>query len=531
MMKRLCFILGMSWWGLGMLWGQNTPDSTRFEVIEDQIPVLIRSQPDSVRLLLEEQGRLIAHGDLYESTRTDFRVRWYNNWGIYHRLQSDLDQALHYYRLSNAAQDSAANPTRKAILYNNIANVHFQRGDYPLALDQHFHALSIREAIQDSAGMLMSQGNIGLVYENLGEAAEARTHYLQGLALAETLNDTNMLAWTFTSLGTLDLGAGKWETAEDYLRKSSRLKAHLGDQRGISFNLTNLGAVFLHRYQMATDNALGDSIEQYLGRAEALQLEMNNDFGLAATWNYLGEWYLATHRYRQAVETLRRADSLTAVRDHPQERVRSLELLSEAEAGRGNYAAALTWHQQFKELSDTLFNAERDREIGRKEAWLRYQQELREDQLQYTSQLALEAAGRDRQRLILVITALSLVLALLLIGRLYQKWRGARQDRDIAEAEREMLAQQNEELEGRIKEIQAKLEGAREELPAYMERLTKREMEVLLSLGKGLTDKEIAERLFISVATVRTHNRKIYEKLALKNRTEAVALLHRYQLT
>lgn len=52
--------------------------------------------------------------------------------------------------------------------------------------------------------------------------------------------------------------------------------------------------------------------------------------------------------------------------------------------------------------------------------------------------------------------------------------------------------------------------------------LSKRENEVLNLLSKGLLYKEIADKLSISVGTVRQHIHKIYEKLHVQNRTEAI---------
>jgi DNA-binding NarL/FixJ family response regulator len=52
--------------------------------------------------------------------------------------------------------------------------------------------------------------------------------------------------------------------------------------------------------------------------------------------------------------------------------------------------------------------------------------------------------------------------------------------------------------------------------------LSDREMEILNALGQGLRYKEIAENLFISIDTVRTHIRNIYEKLQVHSRTQAL---------
>jgi DNA-binding NarL/FixJ family response regulator len=54
------------------------------------------------------------------------------------------------------------------------------------------------------------------------------------------------------------------------------------------------------------------------------------------------------------------------------------------------------------------------------------------------------------------------------------------------------------------------------------ENLSRRENEILAYLAKGYRYREIAETLFISIETVRTHVRNIYEKLQVRSRTEAV---------
>ncbi|MBK9419042.1 MAG: response regulator transcription factor [Flavobacteriales bacterium] len=52
------------------------------------------------------------------------------------------------------------------------------------------------------------------------------------------------------------------------------------------------------------------------------------------------------------------------------------------------------------------------------------------------------------------------------------------------------------------------------------ERLTDREQQVLDLLSEGLKAKEIANELFVSITTVRSHVRSIYEKLHVQNRVE-----------
>jgi LuxR family maltose regulon positive regulatory protein len=55
-----------------------------------------------------------------------------------------------------------------------------------------------------------------------------------------------------------------------------------------------------------------------------------------------------------------------------------------------------------------------------------------------------------------------------------------------------------------------------------VEPLTPRELEVLELIAQGLSNREIGERLFIALNTVKGHTRRIYGKLGVKNRTQAV---------
>lgn len=57
-----------------------------------------------------------------------------------------------------------------------------------------------------------------------------------------------------------------------------------------------------------------------------------------------------------------------------------------------------------------------------------------------------------------------------------------------------------------------------------VEPLTPRELEVLRLSAQGLSNREIGERLFLALDTVKGHNRRIYGKLQVKRRTEAIAL-------
>jgi DNA-binding CsgD family transcriptional regulator len=54
--------------------------------------------------------------------------------------------------------------------------------------------------------------------------------------------------------------------------------------------------------------------------------------------------------------------------------------------------------------------------------------------------------------------------------------------------------------------------------------LTRRELEILELIAQGMSNREIAEKLYLSENTVKTHASRVFDKLGAKRRTQAVQL-------
>ena len=65
---------------------------------------------------------------------------------------------------------------------------------------------------------------------------------------------------------------------------------------------------------------------------------------------------------------------------------------------------------------------------------------------------------------------------------------------------------------------------------ANLEMLSPREMEVMALISKSMTNEEIADKLFLSSKTVKTHMRNIFAKAGIRNRVEAALIYTRHAL-
>ena len=69
--------------------------------------------------------------------------------------------------------------------------------------------------------------------------------------------------------------------------------------------------------------------------------------------------------------------------------------------------------------------------------------------------------------------------------------------------------------------------GQPHEIELWPDGLTKREGEILSLIASGLTNREIASQLFIGGATVKTHINRIFSKIGVADRDDAIAYVHR----
>ena len=73
-----------------------------------------------------------------------------------------------------------------------------------------------------------------------------------------------------------------------------------------------------------------------------------------------------------------------------------------------------------------------------------------------------------------------------------------------------------------VREVPVSGPFARNEMRLEQLGITPRELEILEAMAAGLSNREMAERLFVSENTVKTHAARLFDKLSARRRTQAV---------
>lgn len=164
--------------------------------------------------------------------------------------------------------------------------------------------------------------------------------------------------------------------------------------------------------------------------------------------------------------------------------------------------------------------AEQKLNLEKKDAFIKIQQ--------------VQVNQKTRQRNAIVLIAVLIVLILFIIIRqrmlrLKLQEENSRQ-RILACVNEIELLKNNQKIEA-LKTNQTFIQGEQKKLNDYLVNpLTDRELQILKYICEGLTNKEIAEKNTLSINTIKTHNKNIFDKLDVKNRAQAMVMVSSFEL-
>ena len=434
----------------------------------------------------------------------------------------------------------------------NLASVAMYQGDYGWAAALVEESLALHRELGDRLGTARALNDLGWVRLYQGWYTPAASCFEECLALYRALGDRRGIAGALHGLGFAAMRQGDYPRSGALLRESLALHRELGNRRSAAATLIWLGwlATFQGDYARAT--ALLDEglvLGRALGHRGQIALALDR---LGAVACGQGDDARAARLYEESL-ALRREQG------DKEGSAAALHGLGSVARHQGDYARARTLLNE----SLTLYRAQGDRAgvSGGSSGVLGSLGLLALDQGEYpqaaacfAESLAVRSEVGDKQGVASCLEGLAAVAGARGQGaraaRLYGAAAALRatigaplppgdrpgHERHLAAARAgvDEAAWAAAWAEGAAMPLEQAVADARQATriataqpagvparPTYPAGLTAREAEVLRLLAQGLPDAQIAERLYVSLHTVKSHLRAIYAKLGVPSRSAA----------
>ncbi len=477
-----------------------------------------------------------------DNTQTDIILRIYKK-TIHNRpIRYDmLDTALYLAKALNYNKGIASVFDRKGM------NSRYQI-KYRESVNYHKQALNYWDKTTDTLGKIKSLNSLGVSLRRLNNEKEAMNYYLEALKLARAINHTKSIAVALNGIGNVFVNIKQYNKALPYFKEALEMEKKLDNKKGINYDLSNIGEVFVYVHEY-------DSAELYYHKALEIAKELNYKDNISINYNcigylyqqkgdlaksnkyyslaipkleeYNGKRYLSNtlinlgcnytnlHNYKQASTYINEGLNLALDINSPENIILGYTALSEYYNSISNYNLALINYKKSITLRDSINSQESKQNIAALEAV--YENQIKD---KHIKNLQYQANLQKNQNILQWTVIIFLVLV---VTGLFVFYRLKRKNNMLVV---DQMRNDIQEYIHRIENFES-TQNQEDETDTFNKNveqfgLTERETDVLLLISQGLRNEEIANKLFLSVSTIKTHTRNIFVKLDVRNRIEAV---------
>ncbi len=324
------------------------------------------------------------------------------------------------------------------------------------------------------------------------------------------IKDTLNTAYSYNNLGVVYTELyGNSDSALYYYEKASQIFRITNSLWQFATVSNNIGHIYLDKdeYSKAEQNfdyslSIYDSLDINQGKGEVLR-------------SY-GQLYFAQREDAKAIGALKESLEINAELGNQKEILEINRILSKIYIANGDFLLAMETMQIYNNLNDSILNIEKQKAIANMES--KYQLKEKNKTIEVL-QLEEELNRKQIRNQLMFISLLIVVFVLIFVIFYYNSLKNRLNQKQLR------LELQNYLL--RIDEMKLQIEEkgdcskfSEEKIKEFD--ISEREAEVLKLISRGYKNSEIAEKLFVSQNTIKTHIKNIYVKLDVKNRVEAL---------
>ena len=426
--------------------------------------------------------------------------------GLYYRYNHEYikaikyhKEALDYYKRSWDTRSRIKNLNSLGVAYRRI-NVEDE------AIKYYFRALRLSEKEEHSKSMAIALNGIGNAYVILKEYDNAIKYFKLSLNFEKLINSVRGTGYDYSNLGEAYMYKEEYDTSFYYHRKALEVANKLNIENDKAIIYSSIGLMYQHK------GDLDFALKYYLDAIPTLEKYKSKRL-LSFSLINVGEIYKDKGDYKKADSYINKGLLMSESISSKDNIVSGYDALSRLNESTGDYKTALGNYKQMVIFRDSIFNIKSDYNVAAMN--IKYETKKKDDKIE---RLSLE--GKVQQSKIVIqflVIAILFVLALFFV--LYNRIRVKNQNL--------VLKNMRHQIEDHLVQISSlKKKDVTENSDVLCinkgdYELSLREEEVLLLIAQGLKNQEIADKMFVSLSTIKTHTKNIFEKMDVRNRIEA----------
>lgn len=450
----------------------------------------------------------------YDKNKSKFNdtitSQYFSQLGVMFYKLSELKQADSCFYIGQMAYGRIGDSSDYNHLLMNRAAMNEMMGDLDKAVEIYMDVIDFFKRNKDSLQLANSYSNLGVAYESVENSEKSLEYHNKALSIRRKIKDTINIGYSLNNIGVVftEILDNKDSALYYYLKANDIFKNTTAFWESATVS-ANIGHIYVDFGQL-------NKAEKYFNYSLKIYDSLNLIQGKAETLRSFGELYFAQGFDEKAIDFLKQSRDLNNKSGNLKEVLEINKILNNVYISRGDYLSAVNISKDISKLQDSILNIDKQKAIVEIET--KYQVKDKDRKIRV---LELEKQLKEKRIRNQVVVIISLVFILLLIIVLVNKIFKQKQLNE----KQLRLELQNYILQVENLEDEVKTKGdCKERNEEFINRfdLSDREKDVLKLISSGHKNKEIAEKLFVSENTIKTHIKNIYLKLDVKTRVEAL---------
>jgi len=305
----------------------------------------------------------------------------------YAYLSAHPDTALKYALAGLQLSQKIKYARGEMICTNAIANVYFNIGEYPKALELYLQYLEMKEKAKDGSSIAIAYFNLANVYTETKDYRHALMYLNMAKKEDEKAKDTAAILYDWYSLGSIYLRMKIPDSALYNLQQSRQIALKVNDKNMLGAILNTYGELYLFKRDTLQARKYYKLSLPYVMAVGDDDVLTANYFGIAKTFHKKGLVDSAIYYAAKGVAAAKKGP-------FPKHMLEISSFLSDVYSNQGQFDSAFHYQQISTAMKDSLFNIEQMKKVQN----MNFEEQQRQKSIeaakvQYRNQLQLFAVG------------------------------------------------------------------------------------------------------------------------------------------